>query len=196
MRSIKLTLPKNAVSIGQNVTGQIAVVDTIGKDTAPVPGATVALQQMRGKSYVTMADGETDANGQFAVSFMSKTNATWRAVLKPASGKEMYTPVVTTKASAMVSWAARPDMEVKANTSTVYAFRVTSGASTNGNLEYALASAPTKWTVVKATSVPANDIIRQAVKFPKAGTYLLRGASAATATTAPGYTTSLEIEVN
>ena len=195
VRSVKLTFPTDASKVGANVTGSIRVVDTAGKVVTPAEGAAVALQQLRGKVYVTIADGVTTDAGDFPVSFTSKVNATWRAELTPTSGKKLYSASVSTKASASATWAARPDMDVTHGVAMSYAFRVNSETATTGHLEIANSKTPTKWIPLKAVAVPATEVVTQLQKFPSAGTWLLRGASASTATNAPGYTTTLTVTV-
>jgi hypothetical protein len=194
IRSVRLTLPTIATKVGANVTGTITVVDTAGKVVTPAEGVAVALQQLRGKSYVTISDGVTEADGQFGVSFTSKVNTTWRAQALIA-GKKVYTPTVVTKASASATWAARPDMDVTRGVPSKYAFRVGSETAAVGHLEIANSKTPTKWIALKNVSVPASDVITQSQSFPTAGTWLLRGATAGTTVNAPGYTTVLEITV-
>jgi hypothetical protein len=197
VRSVALTLPTAPVDVSSNVTGQILVVDTAGKTVTPVEGAPVALQQMRGKSYQTIADGVTDDTGAFPVAFMSKTNNTWRAELTLANGKKVYSKSVATKASALVRWASRPDLEVAKDVATPYSFRIGPVDGGSGHLEIANAKTPNKWTPLKGVSVPsAGGVVTQSQKFPSTGTWLLRGAAGATATTAPGYTTVLTVEVS
>jgi hypothetical protein len=195
VRSVRLTLPTIASKVGANVTGSIAVVDTAGKVVTPAEGVEVSLQQLRGKAYVTISDGVTEADGQFGVAFTSKVNTTWRASATIA-GKKVYTPKVVTKASALATWAARPDMDVTHGVASTYAFRVGSETAAIGHLEIANSKTPTKWIALKNVSVPASDVISQSQSFPTAGTWLLRGATAANAVNVAGYTTVLEITVS
>jgi len=197
VRSVKLQLPTAATNVNTNVTGLIIVADTAAKVSTPVEGAAVALQQLRDKVYVTVADGLTDESGFFPVAFMSKTNAKWRAELTSTTGKKTYSAVVATKASALVTWASRPDMDLVHGESATYSFRVnTETPSAAGHLEMANSKTPTKWVPLKDIPVSATGVVVQQQKFPTAGTWLLRGATAGNSTNAPGYTTSLSITVS
>jgi hypothetical protein len=206
VRSVTLALPTTATDVGSNVTGWILVVDTAGKSVTPVEGAAVALQQKRGKVYVTLSDGLTDSNGQFPVAFTSKVNTTWRAELTPATGAKKDSKTVVTTASASVNWAARPNMDVVHGKATSYAFRVNTQASVTAatavvvpvmaHLEIANIKTPTKWIAVKNVVVPYSGVVAQSAQFPTAGTWLLRGASAPNANNAAGYTTALTIDVS
>jgi hypothetical protein len=205
VRSVVLVLPKLPTEVGANVTGSISVVDTAGKVVTPVEGAAVAFQQKRGTKYVTLSDGLTDANGQFGVAFTSKVNYTWRAELSASTGKK-YSRTVVSIASASVNWAARPDMDVTHGVATSYAFRINSTVPVSGtaakpavakaNLQIASSKTPTKWVSLKAVSVPTTGVVSQSQKFPSAGTWFLRGATAANATNGAGYTSTLTIKVS
>jgi hypothetical protein len=196
VRSVKLQLPITATNVGANVTGLIIVADTAAKVSTPVEAAAVALQQLRGKEYVTVSDGLTDESGFFHVAFTSKTNGKWRAELTSSTGKKTYSAPVVTKASALVTWASRPDMDLVHGEAATYSFRVnTETPSATGHLEIANSKTPTKWVPLKNIPVSATGVVVQEQKFPTAGTWLLRGATAGNSTNAPGYTTSLTITV-
>jgi hypothetical protein len=195
IRSVRLTFPTIASKVGANVTGSIAVVDTAGKVLTPAEGVEVSLQQLRGKEFVTVSDGVTEADGQFGVAFTSKVNSTWRGSAM-ISGRKVYTPRVVTKASASATWAARPDMDVTHGVASTYAFRVGSESAAVGHLEIANSKTPTKWIALKNVSVPATDVISQSQSFPTAGTWLLRGATSGNAVNVAGYTTVLEVTVH
>jgi len=195
IRSVSLQLPTVPSKVGANVMGTIQVVDTAGKVVTPVSGAAVALQQKRGTAFITISDGRTDASGLFAVSFMSTANTTWRAELTPVTGPKVYSNTVTTLASASVTWAARPDMDLAPGATSTYAFRVKTEVAATAHLEMANSKTPTNWVALKSVVVPPTGVVSQVQKFPTAGTWLLRGATAANATNAPGYTTALTITV-
>ncbi len=197
VRSITLSFPTLANKVGANVTGSILVVDTTGKIRSAVEGAAVALQQKRGKVFVTVSDGVTDDSGQLVVSFANTVNTTWRAQLTPVTGAKTYSRNVITIASASVTWAARPDMAVTHGVATSYSFRVDPAVKALGHLEIANSATPTKWTAVKNVAAAADTgVVVTSVTFPKAGTWLLRGASAVTATNGVGYTTALTVTVS
>ena len=197
VRAIKLQLPTTATNVGTNVTGMIVVTDTAAKVVSPAVGANVAFQQLRGKTYVTVADGQTDESGFYPVAFTSKTNSSWRAVLTSDTGKKTYSPVVATKASAQVTWASRPDMDVTKGKANSYSFRINSETPVaTGHLEIANSKTPNKWVALKNVPVSGAGVVVQSQKFPTAGTWLLRGATAGNATNAAGYTTTLTVEVS
>jgi hypothetical protein len=197
VRSVTLTLPTAAAKVGTNVTGSITVLDTLGKTTAPVANAAVAFQQKRGKVFVTVSDGVTDDSGLYSVSFTSAVNTTWRAQLTPTTGAKKYSKNVVTTASASVTWASRPALEVEHGAATSYSFRVDPVNNTSAHLEIASSATPTKWIALKNVLVPATTgVLAQSETFPKAGTWLLRGATAANATNGSGYTTALTVTVS
>jgi hypothetical protein len=196
VRSVVLRLPADATKAGSNVNGLIQVLDTTGAAVSPGAGAEVALQQKRDKQFVTVYSGTTNDNGQFAVSFTNRSNATWRAELTLASGATLHSASVNTQASASVSWAARPEMDVVHGAATSYSFRVSSDTTGPAHLEIANTKTPTKWVAVSGVSVPATGVVTQSVSFPKAGTWLLRGVKSKNATNGVGYTTELNISVS
>jgi hypothetical protein len=195
VRTVTLSVPVNA-KVGANVTGFIQVADVAGTASTPVPGVNVALQQKRGAGYVTVEDGATDETGRFAVAFTSRANATWRAELLPATGKPVYGKTITTTASAQVTWATRPDMDVTHGVSTPYGFRVSPAVGAFGQLQIENVAKPGTWISVKAAAVPASGVLIQRVAFPTAGTWEVRGASVATAINGAGYTTALTVVVH
>jgi hypothetical protein len=195
VRSISLTLPATA-NVGANVTGSILVIDTAGDVVTPIEGAAVALQQKRGAVFVTIADGVTDETGSFPVAFTSKVTSSWRAQLTPVTGAKLYSATKTTAASATVTWASRPDMDVVHGVAASYSFRVSPIPGSVGHLEIANSKTPTKWIPLKGVVVPSTGVLAQSETFPTAGTWLLRGSTAATATHGVGYTSVLTITVS
>ena len=193
-RIVKLTLP-TASKVGANVTGFIQVLDSNTVVTSPVAGVEVALQKKTAgaKAYVDVADDLTDANGQVTVSFTARANTTWRAVLKPATGAPLYSTTVLTTASAQLTWASRPDVDVVHGAKAQYSFRITPVTAPTAHLEYASSTTPTKWTLAKSLPVPPNGVVTQSIVFPFAGTWLVRGATASTPANAAGYTTTLTV---
>lgn len=196
VRSVNLQLPTEASKVGSNVTGSIQVLDTAGKLVTPVEGAVVALQQKRGAVFVTLSDGLTDPSGLFPVSFTSTANSTWRAQLTLPTGAKLYSAIKSSIASASVTWASRPDMDLPHGVASTYSFRVNSTSTATGHLEIANSLTPTKWVALKGVAVSATGVITQDETFPSAGTWLLRGATAATATNGAGYTTSITVKVS
>lgn len=195
VRTIKLSIPADA-KVGSNVTGFIQVTDTAGTIYTPVPNVAVALQQKRGLGYIDVADGLTDETGRFAVSFTSRANTTWRAVLKPTTGAKVYSTSVVSTASAQVTWAARPVMTAVHGKAVSYGFRVSPATGMSGQLQIANTAKPGKWILVKSVPIPAAGVLTQKVVFPTAGTWLVRGASVGNATNAAGYTTALTVAVS
>jgi hypothetical protein len=196
VRSVTLTLPADG-KVGANLTGFIRLVDTADSTSFPVADAVVMLEEKRGTKYVDIADGVTDANGMFSVGVTVKTNTTFRAVYHPDAGKDVPGNSVAVTASATVTWAQKPNLKPASATPVSYGFRVTSAPSvTMAHLEYASADNPTVW--VKARSVPISvfDIVTEAITFPTAGTYLVRGVSDPTSANASGYTSSLTVVVS
>ena len=157
--SVTLSFPTLANKVGANVVGSILVVDTAGKTRTAVEGAAVAFQQKRGNAFVTVADGVTDDSGQMAVSFTSAVNTTWRAQLTPVTGAKKYSRNVVTIASASVTWAARPDLEVTHGVATSYSFRVDPAAHAPGPLEIAHRAPPPKWTAVKHVAAAGRQLV-------------------------------------
>ncbi|HEY6795754.1 MAG TPA: hypothetical protein VI248_13830 [Kineosporiaceae bacterium] len=195
VRSVRLVIPTATNKVGTNVTGYIQVVDTAGSVVTPVTGVEVGLQQLRGKTYVEIADGTTDTGGTYPIAFTSATNMSLRAVLKPTNGKPVYSAAVPTLAASHVTWAARPTMETTAKTSVSYSFRV-DPESGSAVLQIANSRTPTKWTSTKAVAVPTTGVVNASVTFPSAGTWVLRGASVASKTNAAGYTSTLTVTVH
>jgi hypothetical protein len=194
-RTVRLNLPVTG-KVGTTVTGFIQVVDSNGQVESPVAGVEVALQKKVSGSakWVDVADDLTDTSGQVQVSFTVRTNTSWRAALKPATGKILYSKTVTSTASAQLTWAARPDMDVTHGQAVSYAFRVSPAAGT-AHLEIATSPDARKWTAAKSVAVKPDGVVRQSVVFPSAGTWYVRGATGTSTTNAPGYTTALTVSV-
>lgn len=195
-RVVRLVLPTTG-KVGHTVTGYIQVVDSNTTIESPVPGVEVALQKKVAGStkFTDAAQDVTDAGGQVNVSFTITANTTWRAVLKPATGKVLYSTTVVTKATPQLTWAARPDMDVTAKAHSTYAFRVAPIAG-KGHLEIASSKTPTKWVAAKDVVIAPSGVVTQYVVFPTAGTWFVRGATAGTAATSAGYTTVLTVTVH
>jgi hypothetical protein len=194
VRSVTLNLPKSG-RVGTSVSGSIQVFDKTGSVSRPVSGVEVSFQEKRGNLWVSVADGVTDPTGVYLIGITSDVNSTFRAVTKTASGASLVTKPFSFSAEALVTWAARPDMDVTRGAKATYLFRVVSVGAPSGYVEYAKASAPTKWTKAKVTT-SKTDVLAQSVSFPTAGTWLLRGTSVGNSATASGHTSTLTITVS
>jgi hypothetical protein len=196
VRSVKLSLPATG-KVGANVSGSIQVTDSNGVVASPVPGVEVALQQKAAgqAAWVDVLDDVTNADGQVKVSFTSRANTTWRAVSRPATGAALYSTTVITTSTAVATWAARPDTDVTHGTAAPYSFRISPVTAGTAHLEIAKSSAPTKWTPGQNVVIPSSGVVTRSVVFPSAGSWLVRGATTATASNAAGYTTLLAVTV-
>lgn len=194
VRSVKLIIPVTTNKVGTNVTGLIQVLDTTNKVSVPVAGVEVGLEEKRGTKYIEIASGLTDENGTFAIAFTSDTNASFRAVLKPATGKPVYGALVKTSAVAQVTWASRPTMTAVKKTKVTYSFRVNPEQGT-AQLQIANTKTPKTWIKSTAVKVPNNGVVTTYVIFPAAGTWFVRGASVANTSNVAGYTSSITATV-
>ena len=190
---ISLQLP-SVVSYGDTALGAVSVSQTAGTSVYPVAGLAVQVQQLRGSSYVTVITGTTDARGVAAFSLTSRRTGMWRAVVKQGSRQFTSRPrsLVTT---AVVTWAGRPDTDVRHGVKTEYKLTVTPGQGAVGQFQIASAAKPRGWRTVRVGSAGFGGVFSGSVVFPSAGTWLVRGVSRPTATAASGTTTILKVTV-
>lgn len=192
-RVMTLVLPTRA-KVGTSVYGYIQVASRTGATVLPAQGVEVAFQEKRGTQWVTLGEGLTDANGQYPVGFTADVNSVYRPVLTSSTGAKVAGTQVAFSAEALVTWAARPDMDVTGALKSTYTFRVVAVGTPAGYLEYAKASAPNRWFKAKVTT-SKTDVLSQTLVFPGKGTYLVRGTSVATKSTAAGRTSTLTVDV-
>jgi hypothetical protein len=197
VRRVLLQLPTTAM-VGANVTGFVQVLDDNGQAQSPVANARVLFQRKDGARWTVLSDDVTDENGILPVAFMSQTNMSLRAAYVPAKkgAAAIFSKPLTFTSSTQVTWAARPDMDVAAKTPVTYAFRINSGLVPTAHLEFAKANTPSKWVPSKPVRVAPTGVASASISFPGPGTYLVRGATAKTATNSPGYTSSITVTVN
>ena len=191
---ISLQLP-GAVSYGDTALGAVSVSQTTGTSVYPVAGLPVQVQQLRAGSYVTVISGTTDARGVAAFSFTDRRTGTWRAVVRQGSQQFTSRPR-TVVATAVVTWAGRPDSDVRHGVKTEYKMTVTPGQSAVGQFQIASAAKPRGWRTVRVGSTGFGGVFSGSVVFPSAGTWLVRGVSRPTATAASGTTSVLRITVH
>jgi hypothetical protein len=191
---ISLQLP-GVVSYGDTALGAVAVSQAAGTSVYPVAGLPVQVQQLRGGSYSTVISGTTDSRGVASFSFTSRRTGTWRAVVKQGSQQFTSRPrTVVTRAD--VTWAGRPDTDVRHGVKTEYKMTVTPGQSAVGQFQIASAAKPRGWRTVRVGSTGFGGVFSGSVVFPSAGTWLVRGVSRPTATAASGTTSVLQIVVH
>lgn len=200
IRKVTISLPSSA-PVGTNVTGFISVMDVSNGSSTPVPNVQVALQQKRAGTgagnYLDLQTSTTDVAGRMAISFTSRVNTTWRAAYRPAKGPAVYSGAVTTAAPALVTWATRPVLTTPHGVSVTYSFRILPTTISSGHVEIAKSGGKTlTWVKAKDVKVGLYGIFSQAVKFPTAGTWMVRAASAKTASNASGYTSTLTVTVS
>jgi hypothetical protein len=190
---ITLQLP-SVVSYGDTALGAVSVSQSVGTSVYPVAGLSVQVQQLRGGSYATVISGTTDSRGVAAFSFTSRRTGTWRAVVRQGSQQFTSRPrsVVTT---AVVTWAGRPDGDVRHGVKTEYKMTVTPGQGVVGQFQIATAAKPKSWRTVRVGSAGFGGVFSGSVVFPSAGSWLVRGVSRPTATAASGTTTVLKVTV-
>jgi hypothetical protein len=190
---ISLQLP-TAVSYGDTALGAVSVSQAVGTSVYAVAGLPVQLQQLRGGSYVTVTSGVTDGRGVAAFSFTSRRTATWRAVVKQGS-KQLTSRPRTVVATSVVTWAGRPDTDVRHGVKTEYKITLTPGQGAVGQFQIATAAKPKSWRTARLGSAGFGGVFSGTVVFPAAGTWLLRGVSKPTATAASGTTSVLKVTV-
>jgi hypothetical protein len=180
--------------VGSNVSGFVQVQDVGKTVTSPVPGVRVALQVQRpgSRSFVQISSDVTDQNGVVPFAFTSRTNLTLRAFIVQRT--PLYSRPVATVAPASVNWAARPDLTVTHGLRAYYTFRVAPYTGASAHLEFRSAS-KRAWTKAKAVPVPNTGVVRLYVGFRTAGTWYVRGVGS-TASNAPGYTSTLTVDVS
>ena len=191
---ISLQLP-GVVSYGDTALGAVSVSEAAGTSVYPVAGLSVQVQQLRGGSYSTVISGTTDSRGVASFSFTSRRTGTWRAVVKQGSQQFTSRPrTVVTRAD--VTWAGRPDTDVRHGVKTEYKMTVTPGQSAVGQFQIASAAKPRGWRTVRVGSTGFGGVFSGSVVFPSAGTWFVRGVSRPTATAASGTTTVLKVTVH
>lgn len=191
LKSVTLSMD-TTVQLGTTTQGFIVASTTT---SAPASGVAVSLQEKRGAAWTTIADGATDVNGTFPVSWTADRNTTFR-VTWTANGRTSTGPAVPMYAAARVTWGSRPDLDLPHGSSWTYSFRINTGSVTAGHFEVANASAKTlKWSKLAVQRLNGQGLIAQRISFPKAGTYLLRGVSESTSSVGAGRTTTLKIVV-
>ena len=191
---ISLQLP-SVVSYGDTALGAVSVSETSGTSVYAVAGLPVQVQQLRSGSYVTVISGTTDERGVAAFSLTNRGTGTWRALVKQGSQQFTSRPrtVVTT---ADVTWAGRPDGDVRHGVKTEYKMTVTPGQGAVGQFQIAGAAKPRGWRTVRVGSTGFGGVFSGSVVFPSAGTWLVRGVSRPTATAASGTTSVLRVTVH
>jgi hypothetical protein len=195
VRQVRLNVPRTA-EVGANLSGYAQVVDIDGGLALPVPGVKVVIQMQRpGAGFVSVSNDTTDQSGMVTFAFTARTNVTWRAVMQ-TSRRTLVSKQVTTTATAQANWGGRPDMDVTHGARAHYAVRVLP-AGGKVLLQYAAArSGHLAWVSAQPVAVPQSGLVDPYVKFPKAGTYYLRAATARSAFNATGYTSTIAVTVH